>query len=98
VIYDNMLFKLDDLFKLSKEQFKGLNSDDGLIAINDTFKYLYDLKIDSDKDKEDEDLDKNKESNNIYSKNKILFGPPGTGKSYNIKEKMNIINVKNENT
>lgn len=98
VIYDNIFFKLDDLLKLSKEQFKGLNSDNELIAINDTFKYLYDLKIDSDKDKEDEDLDKNKESNNIYSKNKILFGPPGTGKSYNIKEKMNIINVKNENT
>jgi 5-methylcytosine-specific restriction endonuclease McrBC GTP-binding regulatory subunit McrB len=32
-----------------------------------------------------------------YSRNRILFGPPGVGKSYSINTKLNLINVKEEN-
>ncbi len=93
VICKRELYELDDIYFAKLEDYEREN-----ISINDLVKIIYDLSKETEGIEIPEgDIDDETIDDSVYSRNKILFGPPGTGKSYNIKSKMNLINVKNKN-
>lgn len=99
VVYSEMVLLKEELYILDNIYFTKLEEyEKEEISINDLVKLIYYLS----KEKEyietpEEEIEDETIDDLVYSRNKILFGPPGTGKSYNIKSKMNLINVKNKN-
>lgn len=107
-VYKELSFYTKDLYDLDNKYFNKLkNQLNTNISPNDLTELIYNIsksksninrEIVSIDEEEDIDSESKDEDQLIYSRNKILFGPPGTGKSYNIKSKMNLINVKDRNT
>lgn len=106
-IYNDFKFAINELYNLDNKYFNKLeNYSKDYISINALAKLIYgvdkkDIIQKRDEIELEDEIDETEvqdEGDLIYLRNKILFGPPGTGKSYNIKSKMNLINVKEENT
>ena len=92
--YDDFEFLVEDLYNLDHDYFINLKDyNNKYETIQEVVRLIYDLEDVAEKEDESED---GHMGELIYSRNKILFGPPGTGKSFNIKSKRDLINVKEE--
>lgn len=103
-IYNDLIFRVRDLYQLDEDYFgETKDCDKDKISINNLAELVYYIdkeiinveEVVSEEEEDSQEEDK-KEDLLVYSRNKILFGPPGTGKSYNIKSKMNLINVRDK--
>lgn len=98
-VYEELNFSVKELKKLDPIYFKKLDDSNKYIDINKLAGLIYPVSDNSFAEKIDED-GKIEDSDMVqtnYSRNKIIFGPPGVGKSYSIKSKLNLINVKDKN-
>jgi len=102
-VHNELAFSIKELQDENPEYFGSLSDYKyEYISINDLAKLMFNIQ-DSDVNAEDDgeldEIDRASEDMEqlTYSRNKILFGPPGVGKSYSIKTKLNLINVKEEN-
>lgn len=98
-------FRVSELYSLYNEYFNKIEDcKDEYMSIYSLVRLIYDIdktreskNVELTEIEDDEELEIGEDDQLVYSRNKILFGPPGTGKSYNIKSKMNLINIKDKN-
>lgn len=104
-VYSSVYFKVDDLKKIDIDiDFKGKLKDfpDEFITPIKLTNIIYpvnlkDNKVEDSNPKDEEEQDDDQDEPKSISRNMIYFGPPGTGKSYDITFAEKSIQVKDDN-
>lgn len=104
-VYRELNFSIEELLHTNPEYFYSLKAYGGkYISIDELANFIFNIEDGSGNLDSGEEVadgvggEEGGMGHLTYSRNKILFGPPGAGKSHSIKAKLNLINVKEENT